>query len=207
MRHFTNIVKQTDNPFLNLYHMDALKRNGEHFDYFFASRIQELENVHALSGEYRAEGVSIYAIKDDDPEKILLVRQYRYPVGREVVELPAGLIDAGETAAEAAIREIREETGLSLTVCYDSTQNESGSQVLVPGFSDETCAFVYGTVHGDISSDYLEDTERIEAFFADKKEARRILREEFVAARPYPSLLLFLQSDPSNPFAFLDALR
>lgn len=206
MRYFTSIEKQTDNPFLNLYHMNAVKRNGEPFDYYFASRISDGE-VHAKTGTYLAEGVSVYAVKEDDPEQILLVRQYRYPLGREIYELPAGLIDSGETASEAAIREIREETGLTLSVVYDSSDNRAGSQALVPGFSDETCAFVYGTVSGGISEEFLEDTERIHAFFADKEESRRILREEFVAARPYPSLLLFLQSDPKDPFAFLKPLR
>lgn len=183
--------------------MDAIKRNGEHFDYFFASRNTD-GNVHALTGEYHPEGVSVYAVKEDDPTQILMVRQYRYPVSAEVYELPAGLIDKGETAAEAAIREIKEETGLNLSVVYDSTANQKGSQALVPGFSDETCAFVYGKVTGELSSAYLEDTERLTAFFADKKEAARILKEEFISARPYTSLLLFLQSDPKDPFAFLN---
>ena len=206
MRYFTAVEKQTDNPFLNMYHMNALKRNGEPFDYYFASRIQNGE-VHAQSGRYLPEGISVYAIREDDPGQILLVRQYRYPLGREVYELPAGLIDAGETASEAAVREIKEETGLTLSVVYDSSQNITGSQALVPGLADETTAFVYGTVSGTISDAYLEDTERIHAFFADKAEAARILKEEFLAARPYPSLLLFLQSDEKDPFAFLNPLR
>ncbi|MBQ7677258.1 MAG: NUDIX hydrolase [Lachnospiraceae bacterium] len=187
--------------------MNAIKRDGSPFDYYFASRIALPEHIHALTGEYRAEGISIYAVKEDDPGQILMVKQYRYPVGREVYELPAGLVDGDESASEAAIREIREETGLTLSVVYDSSANRSGSQSLVPGFSDETCAFVYGTVSGNITSEYLEDTERITAFFADKIEVGHILKEEFVAARPFASLLLFLQSDETRPFAFLDAIR
>jgi len=42
---------------------------------------------------------------------LLLVRQFRPALGRYSVAFPAGLIDPGETAAEAAIRELREETG------------------------------------------------------------------------------------------------
>lgn len=43
---------------------------------------------------------------------LLLVRQYRYAVGRECLEIPAGKLDAGEDPAEAARRELREETGM-----------------------------------------------------------------------------------------------
>ena len=47
-----------------------------------------------------------------DPQKrILLVRQYRLPTGRHLWELPAGKIDPGETALQAARRELKEETG------------------------------------------------------------------------------------------------
>jgi ADP-ribose pyrophosphatase len=49
----------------------------------------------------------------DDQERVVLVRQYRHPVGRPLWELPAGLLDvAGEPALQAAARELREETGL-----------------------------------------------------------------------------------------------
>lgn len=43
--------------------------------------------------------------------EIILQKQYRPPIDKVVIEGPAGLIDAGETAEEAAVRELKEETG------------------------------------------------------------------------------------------------
>jgi 8-oxo-dGTP pyrophosphatase MutT (NUDIX family) len=41
----------------------------------------------------------------------VLEKQFRPPVGKVCIEVPAGLIDEGETPEEAAVRELREETG------------------------------------------------------------------------------------------------
>ncbi len=46
-----------------------------------------------------------------DAATVLLVRQYRYPLGRHFYEVPAGKIDAGETPQQTARRELREECG------------------------------------------------------------------------------------------------
>ncbi|MGH7684345.1 MAG: NUDIX hydrolase, partial [Vulcanimicrobiaceae bacterium] len=46
--------------------------------------------------------------------EVVLVRQYKHGIGAIVVELPAGMIDAGETPLEAATREFEEETGYSV---------------------------------------------------------------------------------------------
>lgn len=58
------------------------------------------------------DGVGIVAIlqKDSGPE-LLLQKQFRPPINKVVIEVPAGLVDAGESAAESAVRELREETG------------------------------------------------------------------------------------------------
>lgn len=47
----------------------------------------------------------------DEEGKLLMVRQYRYPMGCELLELPAGKIDPGETPLACAARELEEETG------------------------------------------------------------------------------------------------
>lgn len=43
--------------------------------------------------------------------EILLEKQYRPPLDKICIELPAGLVDKGETAEQAAVRELKEETG------------------------------------------------------------------------------------------------
>jgi len=47
----------------------------------------------------------------DDEGKLLMVRQYRYPMGEYLLEIPAGKIDDGETPEQCAARELVEETG------------------------------------------------------------------------------------------------
>lgn len=76
-----------------------------------------------------AGGVVILAVKDD---KILLVKQFRYPFKEIMYELPAGKLEAGEDPFEAAKRELEEETGY----CADKWTN-LGYVCTSPGYSDE----------------------------------------------------------------------
>ncbi len=56
--------------------------------------------------------VNIVALTDDD--EIVLVRQYRHAVGRELLEIPGGVIDRADASPEAAARrELLEETGFT----------------------------------------------------------------------------------------------
>ncbi|MDR3349280.1 MAG: NUDIX hydrolase [Acidaminococcales bacterium] len=64
--------------------------------------------------------------------RIVLVRQYRYPVGRVLYELPAGKLDAGEDPLGCARRELAEETGFTA-----GKWRKLSSIVTAPGFCDE----------------------------------------------------------------------
>lgn len=75
-------------------------------------------------------GVVILAFKDEDT--ILLVKQYRYPIGEIVLELPAGKLEKGEDPFEAAKRELEEETGYCANKWTDLGYINTS-----PGFSDE----------------------------------------------------------------------
>ncbi len=56
-----------------------------------------------------ANTVTVLPVLDDG--RIILERQYRYSIGRYLYELPAGHIEGGESAREAASRELEEEPG------------------------------------------------------------------------------------------------
>lgn len=75
--------------------------------------------------------VAVAAI--DDADNVVLIRQYRHPIGGRLLELPAGLLDVpDEDPLEAAKRELAEETGLAArewAVLVDVA--------LSPGFTDE----------------------------------------------------------------------
>ncbi len=53
-------------------------------------------------------GCAIFCVKD---ERVLLVRQYRYVYGEELIEIPAGKVEEGEDPSVTAARELSEETG------------------------------------------------------------------------------------------------
>lgn len=201
LKKYTAVRKLTDNRFLNLYEMDALANDGSPFRYYFASRNQE-EDLPLHTGKVPKNGIVIYALLKEDTGKLLMIRQYRYPLDSYLYELPAGLIDPGETAREAAVREVREETGLLFEPCEGINSGFERPYFLGAGMTDETSTSVFGFVSGKISSDYAEKTESIEVLLVDKKEAARILREEKISLRAAFLLIAFLNGDEKNPFAF-----
>ncbi len=75
-------------------------------------------------------GVTIAALTDAD--ELLFVRQFRYPYGKVLLEIPAGKLEAGENPLEAGKRELREETGATA-----QNYTSLGVQYPSPGYCDE----------------------------------------------------------------------
>lgn len=93
-------------------------------------------------------GVTIAALTDAD--ELLFVRQFRYPYGKVLLEIPAGKLEVGEDPLEAGKRELREETGAS-------AQNyiSLGVQYPSPGYCDEVLYLYLATdlCFGDANPD------------------------------------------------------
>ncbi len=75
-------------------------------------------------------GAVIAAVHDNGD--ILLIRQFRYPLAEEIVELPAGKLAPGEDPLDCARRELKEETG-----CTAERWQKLTAMLSTPGFCDE----------------------------------------------------------------------
>lgn len=100
-------------------------------------------------------GVVILAVKED---KILLVKQFRYPLREVMFELPAGKLEAGEDPFEAAKRELEEETGY----CANKWTN-LGYVYTSPGYSNEKL-YLYKAEDLEFTHCHPDEGEIIQAF-------------------------------------------
>ena len=203
MKNIGAVKKQTNNRHLNLYHIDALDRNGDSFDYYFASRNPE-ERLKLYTKSLDPEGIVIYALTKEAPPRLVLIREYRYPLDAEVYALPAGLVDPGETPGKAAVREMKEETGYLFTEYTEGAACFRRPFYMGPGFTDETSCAVFGTVEISDGAAVCEATEVIRTVLADREEVRRILSEERVSLRGAYLMMQYLHMNEEEPFAFLE---
>lgn len=194
------IIKQTSNKFLNLYELEAERRNGKVSPYYMASRAEDIEKLKINTGKKSADCVAIYGIYDN---KVVLVRQYRYPIDGYIYEFPAGIIENGEDMVSAAVREMQEETGLTLTPINSGSYSRPFFTSV--GMSDETCGTVYGYLTGNPTNINQEDSEDIDVILADREECKRILKEENVAIMCAYMLMHFIDSDDTT-FGFLNKI-
>ena len=121
-------------------------------------RVDTIETIDGRTStrEIVEHGDCICVVAVDNDGNVLLVKQFRTPLQKELLEIPAGGIDAGEDAETAVIREMQEETGFRpqklerLCGFYSS-----------PGFCDEYLHLYLAT---DLVASrlYAEDTESIE---------------------------------------------
>lgn len=203
MAKITGITRKTANPFVNLYELDRESKTGKKGKYYVASRAKEERELKLKSHTLHPDGVVIYSLYGEAQDKVVLIRQYRYSIDDYVYEFPAGLVERGEDYRETAVREMKEETGLTFAPASVSEAYEKPAFTTI-GLTDECCATVFGIASGEISGDYQEDTEEIEVVLADREEAKRILREENTAIMCSYMLMHFIHDE--EPFGFLKEL-
>ncbi|HEY5119167.1 MAG TPA: NUDIX hydrolase [Anaerolineales bacterium] len=104
-----------------------------------------LENGKVTRLEVIEHRGSVVMVPVDADGGIWLVRQYRHAAGREILELPAGSLEAGEDPSVCAGRELREEIGMAA-----GRLTRIGGFFLAPGYSAEFMhVFLAGSLHPD----------------------------------------------------------
>ena len=202
MPRINGVKKMAGKRFLHLYEMEAVHRDGSIKPYYLASRNGNPETLKAVTGDNHPDGVIIYAVHGENKDKLVLIRQFRYPIAGYVYEFPAGLVEPGENPMEGARREMIEETGLTFVPKEGGSYSRPFFTTI--GMTDESCATVYGYCNGIPTSNNQEASEDIQVVLADREECRRILKEENVAIMCAHMLMHFIASD-GDPLAILDA--
>ncbi|CAJ1964915.1 unnamed protein product [Cylindrotheca closterium] len=90
--------------------------------------------------------VIIPLLKSGEKMETILVEQFRPPVGKNTMEFPAGLIDKSETPEQAALRELKEETGFIGSSTSTVPTQVSRAVCMSPGLTDESVHTVVVTV-------------------------------------------------------------
>ena len=130
----------------------------------------------------------IAVIPVDAGDNILLVKQYRTPIGKELLEIPAGGIEPGEDPEAATRREMQEETGY-----YPQKLERLGGFYSAPGYSTE---YLYlflatGLTPGKL---FAEDTDEIEIVRVPVGEIRSmILCGDIDDSKSVAGLLTYLE--------------
>jgi ADP-ribose pyrophosphatase len=97
----------------------------------YVNTVQLPDGQSALREVLRHQG-AVAIVPLDAEDNVLMVRQYRAGIDREIVEIPAGLLEPGEDPAACAERELREETGFR-----PGTLESLGGYYVAPGYTNE----------------------------------------------------------------------
>lgn len=174
MSKINKLTTLAETKFLNLYNAEYSNKGGNIKNWIIASRKEKenLEGVYLNNKELQDDAVLIVPFHKEE-EKIVVIRQFRVPINSYIYEMPAGLIDKGESPQTAITRELKEETGLDVIEILKNTVK--GQLFLSPGMTDESVTSVFCTCGGTISKAYMEEDEDIEPILLSQKEAQELL--------------------------------
>lgn len=128
-------------------------------------------------------GAAVIYVEND---KLLLVKQFRYCYGKEIYEIPAGKLNAGENPELAACREFEEETG------YRAELEEFLKIYPTPGYTDEII-YVYKAKRADFVAQRLDLDEFLSVEFVALDDVLKMIeRGEICDAKTVAAVYKYL---------------
>ena len=178
-----HMEKVKDGRYLKNYELTYLNKAGREKKYEIVSR-GDIPSPEALGK--KVSGVSIVAYYED---KMLLLKEFRMGVNRDIYNLCAGMLEAGESLEECIQRELYEETGLSLKKILT---------ILPPSFaavafSDVKTQIAFVEAEGNFE-DHTSENEQISAKFYTKEEVKELLETEEFSSRAQMAAYFFARN-------------
>jgi ADP-ribose pyrophosphatase len=131
-----------------------------------------LPNGRTVALEIVRHRGSVVLLPQPSADSVILIRQYRYVIGRWIWELPAGSIERGEQPGACARRECEEEIGLR-----PRRLERLASLFPTPGFCDERMIFYRCTdLRRPVRDRPKDPDEQIEPRVFSLREARQLVR-------------------------------
>lgn len=162
--------KLTDLPHLNLFRARYEDRHGNSKGWIFASR---QDPPRLVSGKWDLPDAVVIVPYHLTHRKLVIIEEFRVPLGTYQYGFPAGLVDAGETIEATCRRELLEETGLALRRIV----RQSPPVLSSSGITDESISMVFVECDGTPSNKANEGSEDIQAVFVGQQQARTICAE------------------------------
>jgi ADP-ribose pyrophosphatase len=160
--------------FVTLFAVSYLDRKASTRRWHMVSRC---DAPKCVTGKVRQPDAAIIVPYHREQQKLVVIKEFRVPVGDFMVGFPAGLIDPGEDMAVTAGRELHEETGLDLVRVY----RHSPAIFSSAGITDEAIAMVFAEVTGTPSIRLNSDSEDIEIYLMDRREVCDLLERDDIA--------------------------
>ncbi len=159
-------------------------------DYVYKGRVVSLRVDSLDEGRIREvveHRGSVAVLPLLDEHTLILEKQYRYTIGKYLLEIPAGMVEEGESVEEAALRELAEETG------YRASRLEyMGKCYMTPGYCTEVIHFFVARDLNRVDGYEKEEDEDIELVTMNIDEAiSKIIDNDIEDAKSAYALLLY----------------
>jgi ADP-ribose pyrophosphatase len=184
--------KVTDYRHVNLWEIEYVDRFGDSRQWQVATR---MEAPKCVSMSFDMPDAVVIVAFHKTEKRLVIIREFRVPLGGYQYGFPAGLVDPGETVYDATIRELKEETGLTAVDFLKASPTVYSSS----GMTDESVSMVYVTCEGTPSNQGNERSEDIETLMVTPAEASALCSDTEIKFDVKTWLVLSNYAESGNP--------
>ena len=163
-----------------------LKYKGKIIDLYVDDVISSTGNSCIREYVHHNGGAGILAVKDD---KILLIKQFRYPYQKDIYEIPAGKVELNEEPYNTALRELEEECGYK------------ANSLISLGYIYPTCGYSDEIIYLYLANDFIKTKtnfdidEDINSYWFNKDEVLEMIKnKEIVDAKTIVAIFKYLNN-------------